>query len=103
MKRQQMAVVLLACMVVCGCDEESADTRLAIESQSDSQGEARVQIKRIGVFKDQLAYGQRRGIYVIEDSATGKTFIGVSGVGIAETGSHLTRTGKVTHSTPDER
>lgn len=98
---KQIAFVLLACIALCGCDEESADTKLTIESPSENK--SRVQVKRVGVFKDDLAYGQRRGIYVIEDTATGQTFVGVSGVGIAETGSHVTRSGKITHRTPDER
>lgn len=39
-------------------------------------------------FKDSLAYDGERGIYMITDNKTGKEFVGVSGVGIAELGSH---------------
>lgn len=39
-------------------------------------------------FKDGLAYDGERGIYMITDHKTGKEFVGVSGVGIAELGSH---------------
>lgn len=52
----------------------------------------RVTVERIGVVEDSLAYGARRGIYVIRDRQTGDEFIGVSGVGIAEPGHH--RSGK---------
>lgn len=52
----------------------------------------RVTVERIGVVEDTLAYGSRRGIYVIRDRQTGEEFIGVSGVGVAETGHH--RSGK---------
>jgi len=51
---------------------------------------SRVSVTRIGVFKDELAYDERRGIYVIVDSKTGKEYIGVSGIGITETGEHDT-------------
>ncbi|HCJ5492477.1 TPA: hypothetical protein NUW79_003117 [Escherichia coli] len=39
-------------------------------------------------YKDSLAYDGERGIYTITDNKTGKEFVGVSGVGIAELGSH---------------
>jgi hypothetical protein len=48
----------------------------------------RVSVTRIGVFEDDLAYDNRRGIYVIKDSQTGKEYIGVSGIGITESGIH---------------
>lgn len=50
--------------------------------------EQRVTVERIGMFNDVLAFGDWRGIYVIYDSKTGREYIGVSGIGIAETGSH---------------
>lgn len=53
------------------------------------QAHDRVSIERIGVIEDDLAYSKRRGIYIITDKKTGKEFIGVSGVGISETSSHL--------------
>jgi len=59
----------------------------------------RVKVERIAVIPDDLAYGDRRGVYVITDSVTGAQFIGVSGVGITEVGSH--RAGK--QSVRDER
>lgn len=49
----------------------------------------RVEVTRVGVFKDEIAYNDVRGVYVIRDKKTGREFIGVSGVGIAETGSHM--------------
>lgn len=59
----------------------------------------RFTVVQVGIFRDELAYGSRRGIYVITDRKTGKEFFGVSGVGISETGSHSN--GKT--STSDER
>ena len=63
------------------------------------QDQNRIQVTRIGVFKDEVAYNDRRGVYIIVDTKTGKEFIGVSGVGISEVGAH--QSGKVRVS--DER
>ena len=49
----------------------------------------RVTVSRVGIFSDDLAYGDRRGVYVIIDKETGREYIGVSGVGISETGRHF--------------
>lgn len=61
--------------------------RLKADAAPVTEG-TRVSVERIGVFKDDLAYGERRGVYVIRDKATGREFIGVSGIGISEVGSH---------------
>ncbi|QBX06614.1 hypothetical protein H1O16_gp201 [Burkholderia phage BcepSaruman] len=61
--------------------------------------EGRFQVARVGVFRDELAYGDKRGIYTFVDTKTGKEYVGVSGIGIAETGSHSS--GKT--QTQDER
>lgn len=54
----------------------------------------RFRIERVGVFNDSIAYLGVRGVYVITDTRTGREFVGVSGIGISENGSHLV--GKVT-------
>jgi hypothetical protein len=59
----------------------------------------RFQVTRVGTFKDTGAYDNRRSIYIIVDTKTGKEFVGISGIGISETGSHMV--GKV--NTEDER
>ena len=61
--------------------------------------QGRFKVERIGVFADGLAYGDKRGIYVITDTKTGQEFVGISGIGISELGSH--QAGK--SSTSDER
>lgn len=48
----------------------------------------RVSIELIGVFSDTLAYASKRGVYLIKDKETGKEYLGVSGIGISELGSH---------------
>ena len=59
----------------------------------------RISVTRVGVFRDDTAYNSRRSVYVIIDNKTGKEYIGVSGVGISETGSHSTGKSTIT----DER
>lgn len=59
----------------------------------------RITVTRVGIFNDELAYSNKRGIYIIKDTTTGKEYVGVSGIGISELGMH--RTGKT--QTQDER
>ena len=63
----------------------------------------RVQVRRLSVIEDTIAYGDRRGVYLITDTKTGREYIGVSGVGITETGSHDEYSGKYHHQVEDER
>jgi len=50
--------------------------------------EDRFTVTRSMTFRDELAYGNMRGVYVIVDEKTGREYVGVSGIGIAESGSH---------------
>lgn len=54
-----------------------------------SGGTDRFSVECAGILDDPIAYGNRRGIYVIKDRNTGKEYIGLSGVGISEVGSHM--------------
>lgn len=81
-----MAIATAVVLSACGPDP---DTDMTIETpNSRAMQTGRVQVTRVGVLNDSLAYGDRRGIYVIKDLETGKEFIGISGIGISETGSH---------------
>ena len=87
------------CVILSGCKpsptvemKRESDSQLSTESSGYS-------VTRIAVFKDDLAYGDRRGIYEIVDNNTGKKYIGISGIGICEVGSH----GDGNSSTTDER
>lgn len=75
-------ISVILCVLLASCSPEATQS---IKTEPDS---SRVKIERIGVFYDDIAYRGTRGIYVITDSTTGKEFIGISGVGITETGSH---------------
>lgn len=57
-------------------------------SKLEVETSARFRVKRVSVFRDDLAYGRQRGVYVIYDSITGRELVGISGVGIGELGQH---------------
>lgn len=59
----------------------------------------RFEVRFVQKIEDSLAYNNERGVYVIVDRQTGKEYVGVSGVGIAEAGQH--QSGK--HTVSDER
>lgn len=90
---KRTAMVLLAALTLTACGPDPTMPMPTLQSND------RVSIERIGVIKDDTAYQARRGVYVIKDKKTGQEFIGISGVGISETGSHSS--GK--SSTTDER
>ena len=87
-----------ACLALAACGPPPTDDMPAATGST-----GRVHVERIGVINDTIAYGNRRGIYVITDRKTGTEFIGVSGVGITETSAHTVHTGKTTYTTADER
>lgn len=57
-------------------------------------------VERQYIFRDRLAYGDERGVYLIIDSKTGKKFVGVSGIGISELGERIEtiHSGKMTNT-----
>lgn len=83
-------IALFSLLLVSACGPP-ADTKL--QTRQDgllgvvTQNGA-VSVTRIGVFADDLAYDGKRGIYLIRDERTGVEYIGLSGVGISERGSH---------------
>lgn len=90
------AALLVGGALLAGCGPD-ANTAMAEEIPTNMSSD--IKVTRVGVFVDALAYGSKRGIYRIVDSKNGKEFVGVSGIGIAEVGSHSS--GKSTLS--DER
>jgi hypothetical protein len=95
----------LLALSLAGCIPEP-DTNLKLSSPKGSskiESAARFEVERVGIFKDDLAYGSRRGIYLIRDTHTGKEFVGLSGIGISELGYHPDAADDNRHSVPDER
>ena len=95
-------LIILAALALSACGPE-ANMQMREQSANANTVEistnARVEVTRIGVFRDDLAYDDKRGVYLIVDQETGAEFIGISGIGISELGSH--RAGKTHRS--DER
>lgn len=91
MKRLSLlALSALLATALTGCD--FPDTRVPVEQRQlvkiNTQQGGRVNVTKISEFRDDLAYGDYRGVYIITDTETGQEFVGVSGVGISAIGSH---------------
>lgn len=82
-----VAALMLSVLALTGCGPEPT-MMMGNQNTVQLQDQNRVQVTRIGVFKDDLAYNDRRGVYVIVDTKTGTEYIGISGVGIQEVSSH---------------
>ena len=96
---KRIAVVAIA-VALAGCGPEPTMGMGVTGTVPNSwESNPRFSVARVGIFVDDLAYNGRRGVYVVIDNKTGKEFVGVSGIGISEIGSHST--GKST--TRDER
>jgi hypothetical protein len=78
-------IVLALSVCFAGC---KPDADMPLQKASPPPSESRLSVQRIGVFEDELAYDGKRGVYLIRDAATGREFIGISGIGISEVGSH---------------
>ncbi|UOO77341.1 hypothetical protein LVJ85_02240 [Neisseria sp. Dent CA1/247] len=78
-----LAMLLTACLEPYPIEvqrEESAKLGIVTDN--------RFEVKRIAIIADELAYRGERGVYLITDSKTGKEYVGLSGIGISEIGSH---------------
>ena len=98
MSRRLLTLGVLAALTGC----QPADTgpqNLTATATTEPVARPRFEVIRIQRFRDDLAYDNERGIYLIMDTRTGAEYFGVSGVGISELGDH--HTGKVTQT--DER
>lgn len=84
-------VIAAAVLLISACGPKPDTTMVAVPAVPDAT-EQRIAVRRIGIFKDELAYGDRRAIYIITDRQTGKEYFGVSGIGISELGQHATST-----------
>lgn len=111
---RRLAALLLALpLAACGIepdkkvrDGDPIEVRATDGWMYDRRAKAveRFRVTRVGVFTDDLAYGDRRGIYLIVDTTTGREFVGVSGIGISDVGSHSRPGPKGTATTAvDER
>lgn len=99
---KRILIVLAAGLAMAGCgqrDPAYAEQEARMTPVNATNQPGRFIVSRVQIIRDDLAYDYKRGVYVIKDSVTGKEYIGLSGVGIAELGSH--QSGKTTVT--DER
>lgn len=96
MKKYFVLTFCLIALLCIGCDTPIPNTKMNSymnnkkeEATHQIEYQSRININQIGIFRDELAYGYIRGIYIINDQKTGKEFIGISGIGISEIGSHI--------------
>lgn len=78
---------LLLFLFLTGCGPDPTQS-LNVATGSAQFNNSTVEVTLVGVLADDLAYNNKRGIYRIVDKKTGTEFIGISGVGITEIGSH---------------
>jgi starvation-inducible outer membrane lipoprotein len=81
-------IVALAVLMLAGCEPTPDSLQSDRADKISYQTNTRFKVERVSVFYDGLAYGDKRGIYIITDTETRQEFIGVSGVGISELASH---------------
>jgi hypothetical protein len=89
---------LVATMLILGCEPPKPVSHTLAQS-----ADSRFSVTLAGEFYDNIAYGSKRGIYVLRDSETGRDYVGISGVGIAEISSHSESNGKTSSQKRDER
>lgn len=86
------AGILVAALLLAGCSDRTTNTPMSAPAPRGPDlgppPQTRVTVERIGAFRDDLAYNDLRGIYIITDRKTGREYLGISGVGIAEVASH---------------
>lgn len=77
-----------AVLLTTGCDFPENNGKVNNPTVQTSPGNQRVIIEYHQSFYDTTAYGNFRAIIVVKDTVTGKEYLGVSGMGITEVGSH---------------
>lgn len=97
--------LLLLGMLIVGCEEKpkeepkftipSVGSQVVIPVEKEVTTvkvlppKQRFSLQKVQTFQDPDAYGKVRNIYILIDNSTGKEFVGVSGIGITESGTHV--------------
>lgn len=102
-----MRVKLLAAvalLLLAGCDNgpKPAESEMDVASQLSTDADC-ITVTKLSEFRDGLAYNDWRGVYMMKDKKTGQSWIGISGIGISEVGSHSQMVGKVMTQKVDEQ
>ena len=70
-----------------GCDDKSDPTKIEVRQPTEAAG-TRVKVEQLGWFADDTSYKGYRRIYLFTDTATGRQYLGVTGVGVDDVGAH---------------
>lgn len=99
-----MIFVLITAIFFSGCDKKQEEPKAIIPSVGGQvfvpiekevtttkiiQPKQRFELKKVQTFEDNDAYRNIRNIYILTDNDTKKEYIGISGIGITEQGSHI--------------
>lgn len=97
-------IIVVFALLLSACDNGPAPAKstMAVSSQLSADAD-RIKVTKMSEFRDTLAYDNWRGVYLIQDKQTGREYIGISGIGISEVGSHTQLVGKVQQTVRDER
>jgi hypothetical protein len=86
---RKLLLTVLCVSFLVGCDpSEEQKLQTAQSKPMAAETSDRVKVTRLSVIEDGVAYNEKRATYLIVDSETGQEYIGVSGIGIVETGNH---------------
>ena len=87
LSRGSMMAAMVA-LLLSGCEPNPQSDRQYDQTNAaeyiPAKDDSRVVVTRVSVVRDNLAYNGQRGVYIIKDGKTGREFVGVSGIGIAE-------------------
>ena len=83
-----LSATLVVAIALPSCDQQPVKPVDPNAAPGVFTSTGRITVTRIDMFRDSVAYGDLRGVYIIKDNLTGTEYIGISGVGIAEAGSH---------------
>lgn len=103
---KKLTMLFVAILALAGCmseaeraeyDKQASQRRAVIQLPSEkppifvdekkpAPPPERFEVLRVQVITDYMAYNNARAIYILKDRETGREFVGLSGVGIAELG-----------------
>lgn len=89
MAKVKIILSVLCLTMLAACEPSASIEQYGKREEVDIKNINRIHVQRIAIIRDDIAYSNSRGVYLITDRKTGKEYIGLSGVGISEAGSHL--------------
>ena len=95
--------IIVAALSLIGCEPDQASVNRTNAHDVERPDMDRFVVEKVQTVRDDFAYDGYRGVYFITDTSTGQKWVGVSGIGISELGSHTVSHGKTSSTEMDER